>query len=64
SALSPVTLVNLSFRLSYSGVTLRGSIYNLLDTGNCSPAPFSKKIDDYPHPGRTFLLSLEYRIGD
>ncbi len=61
SDISAVTLVDFSARLSnlMPGVSLAGSLYNLFDKEQYSPSP-SFLQEDFPHSGRTFLVTVEY----
>ncbi|MCP4219568.1 MAG: TonB-dependent receptor, partial [bacterium] len=62
------TLVNVSARFAVpgnsalSGLIVKGAVYNLFDHEYYSPSPVSRRVLDYPHPGRTFTLALEYRF--
>ncbi|MBN2279814.1 MAG: TonB-dependent receptor [Candidatus Marinimicrobia bacterium] len=58
--LSPVTSINLIASLNYRKVVIKGGIYNLTDTKIFTPSPMEYQIDDFPQPGRNYMISLEF----
>jgi iron complex outermembrane receptor protein len=46
----------------FKGLEVRGAVYNLLDKEYASPTGGSSLPDDFPMPGRSFLLELQYQF--
>ncbi len=44
------------------GLELRGSVYNLFDEKYTFPTPINTLPEDFPMPGRTFMVELRYEF--
>lgn len=44
------------------GLELRGSVYNLLGADYSFPTPVNTLPEDFPMPGRTFMVELQYEF--
>ena len=61
-AIVNATLIARKFLKGLEGLELRGSVHNLFDKDYTSPARATELLDDFPMPGRTFLLEMRYKF--
>ncbi len=61
-SLAPTAVVDISSHYTFSWLTLKFAVHDLLDAGVVSPSPNGKLLQDYPHGGRSFRFALEYNF--
>jgi iron complex outermembrane receptor protein len=59
-AIVNATLIAKKFLKGYEGLELRGSVYNLLDKDYTMPHFGPEVPNDWPMPGRNFLIEMKY----
>ncbi|RLP54591.1 MAG: TonB-dependent receptor [Ketobacter sp.] len=50
----------LTWRNSAEDITITTSLYNALDAHHVDPSPSGVMLSDYPNPGRSFMLELQF----